>query len=323
MDAARGKSVAPSQVWNTTAVPGEFPRRILPRDFLTGFLQGGDFPVPTTERHTPGTFCWWELATPSLESTWSFYHALFRWEKRDLALGPDQLYRICVLEGRDVGAMYQPAASEQSLNGPTGWLPYVSVESAEQSAERVRSAGGRVVTPPFAVLESGRMALCDDSEGARFALWQPKQHAGADLVREAGSVCWCELTAKDAERARRFYALALGWEPELKSLGPAGDYTYWNVPGESLSFAGMLEMSPAWGDAAPTWTTYFKVGDCDETAAVAAASGGQVVLGPFDAPGVGRLAMLEDPAGGRFSVIAFSMEGRCGGLESRVSQGYP
>jgi predicted enzyme related to lactoylglutathione lyase len=266
--------------------------------------------MPTIQHHTAGTFCWWELGSSDLEAAWKFYHTLFRWEKRDQLMGPEQVYRICVLEGQDVGAMYQLDSSQPEPKVGPGWLPYVAVKSADESARLIAAAGGTLLVPPFDVMESGRMALFDDSEGARLAIWEPRQHGGADIVREVGTVCWNELAARNAERARRFYSSALGWKPELKSLGPAGDYTYWGVRGEPKSFAGMLEMSAEWGDIPPSWMTYIKVGDCDEIAAAARSAGGKVMMGPFEAPGVGRVAMLEDPTGGRFSVIRFSLSGR-------------
>lgn len=52
--------------------------------------------------------------------------------------------------------------------------------------------------------------------------------------------------------------------------------------------------------------TYFQVSDCDESAAAAAASGGRIFLGPFDAAGVGRIAVLADPTGAALSIIKFA-----------------
>lgn len=261
--------------------------------------------MPIIEKHTPGTFCWWELATPDLEAAWRFYHALFRWEKRDAPIGEGRVYRISVLEGQDVGAMYQLDRGQLERKVASAWLPYVAVKSADEAATQARAAGATLLLPPFDGFDSGRMARLSDSEGAEVAVWEPKQHRGAGILREVGTVCWNELSAKDADRARRFYAAAFGWKPERKSLGPAGEYTYWHVAGESPAFGGMLQMTADWGDLPPAWMTYFQVADCDEIAAAASAAGGPVVLGPFDAAGVGRVAALEDPTGGRFSIVTF------------------
>ncbi|HEV8455516.1 MAG TPA: VOC family protein [Gemmatimonadales bacterium] len=261
--------------------------------------------MPTIEKHTPGTFCWWELATRDLGVAWRFYHALFRWEKRDVPIGEGQLYRICVLEGQDVAAMYQLDRTQLEHNVASTWLPYIAVKSADEAAQQAVAAGGTLSLSPFDVFDSGRMAQLTDSEGARVALWEPRQHRGAGIIREIGTVCWMELSAKDAERARRFYADAFGWKPERKSLGPAGEYTYWHVVGESKAFGGMLQMTTDWGDLSPAWMTYFQVADCDEIAAAARSAGGKVVMGPFDAANVGRIAVVTDPIGAVFSIIRF------------------
>ncbi len=51
------------------------------------------------------------------------------------------------------------------------------------------------------------------------------------------------------------------------------------------------------------WMVYFAVADCDTTAARAAELGGVVSVPPNDLP-MGRFAVLNDPQGGFFSVIA-------------------
>lgn len=261
--------------------------------------------MPTIQNHTPGTFCWWELATPDVEAAWRFYHGLFRWEKRDQPIGEGQVYRICVLEGQDVCAMYRLDPAQQERGVASAWLPYIAVEDAEETATRVTTAGGAVLTPPFDVFESGRMAALSDTEGARLAIWQPNQHRGAGIIRDVGTVCWTELAARDAGRARRFYATAFGWKPEAKAMGAAGDYTYWHVAGEPTAFGGMLAITADWGDLPPAWMTYFKVADCDDFTAAVARGGGRVLMGPWDAADVGRIALVQDPTGGRFSGITF------------------
>jgi predicted enzyme related to lactoylglutathione lyase len=44
------------------------------------------------------------------------------------------------------------------------------------------------------------------------------------------------------------------------------------------------------------------VNDCEAAVAAAKANGGSVLNGPFDTP-AGRMAVLQDPHGGQFSVL--------------------
>jgi hypothetical protein len=62
-------------------------------------------------------------------------------------------------------------------------------------------------------------------------------------------------------------------------------------------------MDAQWQGMPPRWGIYFMVGDCDRVVDRAKGLGGRVQWGPFDAPGVGRMAMLADPQGASFSVI--------------------
>jgi uncharacterized protein len=56
-------------------------------------------------------------------------------------------------------------------------------------------------------------------------------------------------------------------------------------------------------DLSPHWMLYFAVSDCDRVAENAYALGGHVVSTPASVA-MGRYAVLEDPEGGTFSVLA-------------------
>ena len=53
------------------------------------------------------------------------------------------------------------------------------------------------------------------------------------------------------------------------------------------------------------WLTYFGTADCDATVAAATGDGATLVVGPIDIP-VGRFAVLSDPTGAMFAVIALA-----------------
>jgi predicted enzyme related to lactoylglutathione lyase len=59
----------------------------------------------------------------------------------------------------------------------------------------------------------------------------------------------------------------------------------------------------------PSWLVYFTVPDADAAAATAGSNGGQVLNGPIDIS-VGRLAVLMDPQGAMFAVMAPTEETR-------------
>jgi predicted enzyme related to lactoylglutathione lyase len=56
---------------------------------------------------------------------------------------------------------------------PPHWSVYFTVESADESAERIRKNGGSAIMAPFDI-PIGRIAIMTDAQGGSFSLFQPK-----------------------------------------------------------------------------------------------------------------------------------------------------
>jgi predicted enzyme related to lactoylglutathione lyase len=69
---------------------------------------------------------------------------------------------------------------------------------------------------------------------------------------------------------------------------------------------GLLQMTKEWGDVPSHGSIYTQVEDVDATVAKAAAHGGSLCFPAFDAPGVGRIARIDDPSGAGFYIIRFA-----------------
>ena len=68
--------------------------------------------------------------------------------------------------------------------------------------------------------------------------------------------------------------------------------------------AGLFKITPEMGDdVPPNWMSVFAVADCDASAAKATELGGEVLFGPQDIA-VGRFAVVQDPIGAVFQVVA-------------------
>jgi hypothetical protein len=68
---------------------------------------------------------------------------------------------------------------------------------------------------------------------------------------------------------------------------------------------GLLRMTEAWGEMPSHWSIYIQVEDVDAIVDRAQALGGSLCFPAFDAPGVGRLARIDDPSGAGFYVIRY------------------
>lgn len=258
--------------------------------------------------YAPGTPCWVDLGSPDLDASVKFYGGLFGWDVPETE-NTEQTggYRQAMLGGKPVAGMY-PLQEGQ----PPAWATYVSVADAGVVAGKVRDAGGTVITEPLEVLDLGKMAIFADPAGAVFGVWQPGTFAGAGTVNEPGSLSWNELNTRDVPAAEEFYGAIFGWTFETQDMGAAGSYTTINLGGSPVG--GILNMTergvPA--EVPAHWQLYFAVGDTDATIDQAKQGGASVMVEPIDIP-AGRFAILTDPHGVSFAVIALSPEAQANG----------
>ncbi len=120
---------------------------------------------------------------------------------------------------------------------------------------------------------------------------------------KAGEICWRELRTKNLPAAIEFYSKLFGWELPQTKVTPM-DYKEIVVNG--TAHGGMMSMEGEdWGELPSHWATYVAVDNADDTVAKITANGGSIHVPPFDAPGVGRMAMVADPSGAAFAIIQF------------------
>lgn len=254
-------------------------------------------------RHSHGSPGWFELSTTDQAGAKAFYAAVFGWTATDSPLPDASVYSLLALDGREVGAC-QTLMAEQAAQGvPPNWGIYFCVADIDAAVAKVREGGGQVLVEPFEVMDYLRMAVCSDPEGAVFSLSQPRQHPGVAAIRETNAVCWVELATRDLARTEAFYCPLFGWQMADHAASPTPYRTYAN--GDGL-LGGLMQMDEMWGDMPSHWSIYVQVEDVDATVARAEAAGGKLCFPAFDAPGVGRLARINDPAGAGFYVIALS-----------------
>jgi uncharacterized protein len=263
--------------------------------------------------YIPGVPCWVDTSQPDPEAALPFYSGLFGWEfENAMPQGSDGGYFIGRIRGGDVAAVGAiPGGAPQMAS----WNTYIWVDSADATATKARDAGGGVVSEPFDVFDSGRMAVLTDPEGAAFCVWEAKQHRGARVVNEHGSLNFNGLVTRDPEGAKAFYGAVLGWQVlklpagAMWTLPGYGDHLEESNPGlrEQMTQMGapdgfidvVAALNPIAGDDSTTpahWSVTFAVDDADATAAKAKELGGEVVAGPFDAPWT-KLAVIKDPQG--------------------------
>jgi hypothetical protein len=253
------------------------------------------------QAHAPGTFCWADLATTDAEGAKKFYTELFGWEANDLPAGEAGTYTMLQKEGKSVCALYGMEKQMRAAGLPPFWQTYVCVKRADQTAEKAQQLGGKVIMPPFDVMDAGRMALVEDTQGAKLALWESRQHVGAQVVNEPGAVCWNELYTHDPAAATRFYTELFGWITNEMKGATGQPYTEFRAGEQSVG--GMMEIQKEWGEVPSHWAIYFCVDDCDAAIGKAKGLGAKIEMPPMEIENVGKFAVVQDPQGGHFLII--------------------
>jgi predicted enzyme related to lactoylglutathione lyase len=124
-----------------------------------------------------------------------------------------------------------------------------------------------------------------------------------------GKVWWTELMTRDVEGARAYYGKVCGWAWESMPMEDSGDY--WLGLRDGVPLVGMMDMTgmPGMDEVPPHWFSYFAVDDVDAAVRATKASGGTVIREPFDVPGTGRIAILEDPTGAAMGLMTPEPQG--------------
>ncbi len=258
-------------------------------------------PMPTIDQHKLGTFCWIELSTTDQEAAKGFYESLFGWTTKDNPAGPNSIYTMFRLGGRDIGGGITLRAELLAAGVPPHWAIYVQVDNADAAAARAAAAGGKILAPAFDILDAGRMSVIQDPTGAVFCIWQPNKSKGIQVAGEPGSLCWADLNTHDPERAQEFYADVFGWTFEADKLSaPPSGYVQVKNGGQ---FIGGIPRLPRSAQIPPHWMVYFLVSDLDASAALAKQLGATFCMEPTVIQKVGRFAILVDPQGAVFAIF--------------------
>jgi predicted enzyme related to lactoylglutathione lyase len=124
-----------------------------------------------------------------------------------------------------------------------------------------------------------------------------------DMMAGYGGFVWYELLTSDKKAAESFYERVLGWTVE-DARQPGIDYDFITVDGARIGGVMTSPEETCSAGARPAWLGYIGVENADATAEAVAERGGRVLRAPQDIPGYGRFAVLADPQGAAFCVIA-------------------
>lgn len=257
------------------------------------------YSAPSAE--APGRFVWYDLMTTDAARALPFYTTLFGWRAETMPMGGAGEYTMFHVGDEGLGGMVplDPAHGVSSH-----WIAYVTVPNVDAACEQATALGGTVGVPPTDIPTVGRFAVIGDPHGAHVSPFTFPDAAPPE--REGpppdGSIAWHELMTPDPEAAMAFHGPIFGWSYATLDLGDLGEY--WIAERGGIGTGGVARMAPEHvaAGARAHWLLYVAVADVDRSAAHAADLGGTVLVPPSDIPGIGRFAVLRDPAGGQIAI---------------------
>ena len=122
-----------------------------------------------------------------------------------------------------------------------------------------------------------------------------------DPMTTHGAFSWVEFQGDGdaAGKAQNFYQQVLGWQVIDMPMADGG--TYAGITVGEKPVGGFSDKGAGQGQ----WLPYVTVDQVDERVRVAEEAGGQILAPAFDAPGVGRIAVVPDPLGARIAFIQY------------------
>jgi predicted enzyme related to lactoylglutathione lyase len=245
-----------------------------------------------------GRFVWYELTTPDIKAAKAFYAGVMGWETHDASV-PGTGYTLFTVGKAAICGLTDLPEDARKLGVLPSWTGYVGVGDVDAAADHARQLGGTVLVPPIDVPNVSRLSVIADSQMATIALLKWREQQAPAVLNTRGRVGWHELFVDDCDQAFEFYHALFGWQKAHADANAAGRYQLFSTGGQTIG--GMFTKPRTM--PAPFWLYYFNVGaDIDATVQRVKADGGQILEGPTEVPGGGRVARCADPQGVMFAL---------------------
>jgi predicted enzyme related to lactoylglutathione lyase len=235
------------------------------------------------------------LTSRDLETTETFYEAVFGWTWQPARLG--DRFRVALAGSTPVAGIAGVATVWQVA---VAWTPYFAVASADDAVARVQERGGTAAVGPIR-FPPGRAAMLADRDGAAFGVWEGTLIANWEKWREAAPA-FIRLHTRDAFDAAIFYGEVLDWaakRPGCCEVRYEGGEVVLRSQGTVVARiqSGALGAAP---DPAvrPHWQIHFTVADVAACVRAAEQHGGSVLSKGSEE------AVLRDPDGAQFTVTS-------------------
>ena len=137
---------------------------------------------------------------------------------------------------------------------------------------------------------------------ARAASDLPKLVSPASAVRLPGKMVFAALVTPALLPAEQFYTDLFGWQFQNAYVGP----TLFGVASMNGRAVAAIVQKPLENGRRPAWRSFLSTADLDATVQLAVRQGASVLVAPHELANLGRDALLADPQGAVFGLLASS-----------------
>jgi predicted enzyme related to lactoylglutathione lyase len=238
-------------------------------------------------------FCWHGCNSTDTAAAKAFYTKVIGWNAADVPMGDSTA--TVFMSGEDgIAHLTEPPAP----GVPSHWNNYLRVDDVDASSASAAKNGGVVLVPPTDI-PPGRFSMVASPSGATFALFHEASDESVHSDDGPGRIHWVELHSTDLDADVAWLVGAFGFETGDMPMPDGSTYKLLKQ-GDKMLAGAMKSQQPG---TPSMWLAWFQVADVDATVSTAKEAGGNVLSPIMDMPGVGRMAMVQDPTGGVFGVI--------------------
>lgn len=137
---------------------------------------------------------------------------------------------------------------------------------------------------------------------ARKQLIVPKITSEPTQQRLVGKFVWFDLFTHDLQSTSLFYEKLFGWSFDDTS---SGEKTVKTIMRNGVPIANAIYINPKKSNENESqWLSYMSVEDVDRAAMIVKQNNGSIYMKPKDLPNRGRVAIVIDPQGALFALVA-------------------
>lgn len=124
-----------------------------------------------SDKLTPGSIGWIDLTVPNADEVRDFYSAVVGWKPENVSMGDYNDYNMTnpVSGEPNAGVCHKKGVNSKL---PSVWMAYFIVADMNESIEKVKALGGKILVEPKEMGAQGRIAVIEDPGGAICSLYQ-------------------------------------------------------------------------------------------------------------------------------------------------------